>query len=221
VDPREAPPERWQLGPVIAVPTASLGPLAEQCSGPDAELTMPPLRAALAAVTQQGWVVEATPLTPTRATLHYGQCLGSGGLVAADPGRAGYWVARTVATTELGTVQVPAAPDTAGFAPACALVARLRRPWRPVLAVVDGPVGPAVQAVLDAAERLGVGVPLEAWDPAGPVLTPDAHLDRLRGLTVAERPEPASVATDSEQLGRMIDVAGPVVAWGGVAEPSP
>jgi hypothetical protein len=180
---------------------------------------MPPLRAALAAVTQQGWATETEPLAPTRATLHYARCFGSGGLVAADPGVAGYWVARTVATTELGTVQVPAVRDADGFAPACVLVSRLRHAWRAALAAVDWPLRPAVRAVLETADRLGVSVPLEAWHgDGGPALSPGAHLERLRQLALAERPVPASLATDGGQLGRMIDAAGPIVAWGGLPE---
>jgi hypothetical protein len=84
-----------------------------------------------------------------------------------------------------------------------------------VLAVVDGPPSPAVQAVLEAADQLGVSVPLEAWDPSGPALAPADHVDRLRRLAVADRPEPVSVAADPTQLSRMVDAAGPVVAWGG------
>ncbi|HEX6476505.1 MAG TPA: hypothetical protein VF005_04465, partial [Acidimicrobiales bacterium] len=102
-----------------------------------------------------------------------------------------------------------------GFAPACALAARLRRPSRSVLAVVDGPPSRAVQAVLDAADRLGVSIPVEVWDPSGPALAPADHLDRLRRLAVADRPEPVSLATDPTQLSRMVDAAGPLVAWGG------
>jgi hypothetical protein len=215
VDAAEAPDERWQLAPFLVAPPASLGPLSEHWSRPDVELTMPPLREALATVTQQGWVSDDALLAPTRVTLHYGQCFGTGGLVTADPGVSGYWVARTLPTTELGAVQVPAEPDASGFAPSCALAARLRRPSRSVLAVVDGPPSPAVQAVLEAADRLGVGVPLEAWDPSGPALAPADHLHRLRRLAVADRPEPVSLATDPTQLSRMVDAAGPVVAWGG------
>jgi hypothetical protein len=220
VDLLEAPSERWRVAPVLDVEPGSLATLAEQCRRPDAELTMPPLRAALAAVTQEGWANEASPLAPTRATLHYGQCFARGGLVAADPGPAGYWVARTVATTELGAVQVPAKREALGFAPACVLVARLRNRWRPAVAVVDGPPGRAVHAVLEAADRLGVSVPVELWDSSGEALGPASHLERLRRLTVAEHPPPVSVLTDPTQLDRMIDAAGPVVAWGGIGSPS-
>jgi hypothetical protein len=220
LDPDEAPAVRWQLAPSVVARPRSLGPLAERWWRPRLDLAVPPLRAGLAAVTQQGWSAEVVPLAPTRVTLNYGRSFGPEGLVAADPGVAGYWVARTFATTEPGAVHVPAQADAVGFAPACALVARLRCPSRAVLAVVDGPVAAPVHAVLEAADHLGVAVPLEAWDPSGPALAPADHLDRLRRLVVAERPQPVSLATDPAQLSRMVDVAGPVVAWGGSLEGS-
>ena len=55
-----------------------------------------------------GLGVHGTPLAPSLVTRHYSQVCGAGGIVAADPGIAGYWVARTFATTELGGAQVPA-----------------------------------------------------------------------------------------------------------------
>jgi thiamine pyrophosphate-dependent acetolactate synthase large subunit-like protein len=220
LDSDESPADRWQLAPSITAHPGTLAPLAERWWRPRLDLAVPPLRAGLAAVTQEGWSAEVVPVAPTRVTRHYGQSVGDGGLVAADPGVGGYWVARTFATTEPGAVHVPAQAQAIGFAPACALVARLRRPSRAVLAVVDGPVAVPVHAVLEAADHLGVSIPLEVWDPSGPALGPAEHLDRLRRLAVAERPEPASLATDPAQLSRMVDAAGPVVAWGGLVERS-
>jgi len=215
IDPAEAPPERWVLAPVLDVAPGQLSPLAERWSRPRVELEVPPLRAGLSRVTQEGWASAGAPMAPSRVTLGYSRCFGAGGLVAADPGTAGYWVARTFGTTEPGSVVVPAESDADGFAAACALVARLRRPSRAVLAVVDGPISGATGAVLDAAASLGVGVPLECWDPSGPRLGPEDHVDRLRRLALADHPAPVAVATDAGQLGRMIAVAGPVVAWPG------
>ena len=215
VDEDEAPPSHWQLAPVLTVDPRALLALSEQWRRPAADLEVPPLRAGLAAVTQEGWASPAVPMPPTRATLHYGQLFGAGGIVAADPGLAGYWVARTFSTTSLGSAQVPARRG-AGFSAACATVARLRRPTRPVLAVVDAVTAP-VAAVLEAAASLGVAVPVEVWDPDGPALDGDAHLARLRRLAVAERPAPVALRTDPDQLARMIDVAGPVIAWGGLS----
>jgi acetolactate synthase-1/2/3 large subunit len=215
VDPDEAPDAAWQIAPVLAVPPALLSPLAEGWRRPRASLDVPPLRAGLAEVTQEGWASAAVPLQPSRVTLHYGEVFGSGGLVAADPGVAGYWVARTFSTTELGTVQVPGRA-TPGFAAASALVARLRQPSRPVLAAVDR-VDDATAAVLHAAAALGVPVPVEVWSPDGPSLGADDHLERLRHLALAPAPRPALLATDARQLDRMVGVAGPVIAWGGLA----
>ena len=74
-------------------------------------MTMPPLRTRLAEVTQRGWSVGASPLPPSRVTMHYAECVASGALVAADAGNAGFWVARTLGTTRLGAVIVPSTPS--------------------------------------------------------------------------------------------------------------
>jgi hypothetical protein len=120
-------------------------------------------------------------------------------------------VARTFATTDLGGVVVPAEPDCAGFAAACCIVARLADRGRPVLAAVDDPP----VAVLEAAASLGVAVPVEVWSPAGEVVDAEAHARRLRAAVAADETTVVTLATDEAQLGRMVEVAGPVVAWGG------
>jgi thiamine pyrophosphate-dependent acetolactate synthase large subunit-like protein len=222
VDPEEAPAPLWAgLAPVAEVAPGALDPLAERWGRPLADIPRPPRRAELARVTQEGGNAASTPLAPSLVTRHYAQALGAGGLVAADPGVAGYWVARTFATTDLGGVQVPAAAGAAGFAVACAMAARLRSPFRPVLAVVDGPgpreAGGPVEAAREAAARLGVAVPLAVWDGDGPRLTAEDHVARLRVAVVAEAPEPIVLATDPTQLDRMVAAAGEVVAWGGLA----
>ena len=112
VDPAEAGGDAWRLAPAVEVPPGALDPLSERWSRPAAPIAVPPLRSALATVTQQGWASTASPLAPTLVTRHYGQVFGAGGLVAADPGVAGYWVARTFATTTLGGVWCP--PTQAG-----------------------------------------------------------------------------------------------------------
>jgi hypothetical protein len=214
LDPAEAPPELLGGSRLLGVPPAALDPLAERWSRPFLDIAIPPLRAGLAAVTQEGWAATGGPLQPTRVTRHYGVASAGGGLVAADPGVAGYWVARTFATTELGGVQVPADADAAGFAVACGVVARLRDRERPVLAVVDGPVDPMVERVLEAGRSLGVDVPVEVWQSDGESLDPDAHLTRLRDL-VAAGSGTVTLSTDPGQLDRMVDVAGPITAWNG------
>ena len=188
LDRAESPEERWRLAPALTIPPAGLAPLAERC-GTDRRrpMTMPPLRARLAEVTQRGWGVRATPLPPSSATMHYAECVAAGALVAADAGNAGYWVARTLGTTRLGAVIVPATPSP-GFAAACAAVSLLRRPSRPALAVIDRAEAEATAVIVDAAAALGVRVPVEAWDPDGDRLDADAHRDRLRQLVLGGLP---------------------------------
>jgi hypothetical protein len=217
VDADEAPPERWRLAPVMTLPPAALGPAAGGWSRPWRAIPTPPLRSRLAAVTQDGWKVSVAPLAPSRVTLHYSDALGTGGMVAADPGLAGFWVARTFTTTVAGSVHVPPSETAPGFAVACATVARLRHPPRPALAVVDS-IDDATAAVLAAASSLGAAVPVEVWDPAGAAIDADGHREQLARLLVEDRPEPVSVTVEpGAQLARIVDAAGEVVAWGGRA----
>ncbi len=216
LDQAESPEERWRLAPALTVHPAGLAPLAEAC-GPSRRtpMTMPPLRARLAEVTQRGWSVEASPLPPSRATKHYAECVAAGALVAADAGNAGFWVARTLGTTRLGAVIVPSTPSP-GFAAACVAVSLLRRPNRPALAVIDLAEAEASTVIMDAAAALGVRVPVEAWDPEGDRLDAVAHRDRLRqlvigGLSAGDRL--CSLTTDPYQMSEMIEAAGPIVAW--------
>jgi hypothetical protein len=217
VDEREAPRRLWAGGaPVREVAPRALGPLAERWPvAPGDFPEMPPLRERLAAVTQAGWAAAGTPLKPSRVTRHYAQVLGQSGLVAADPGTAGYWVARTFATTRLGSVLVPAAPME-GWAAACVLVVRLADPLRPALAVVDGGAGERGTAVLAEASRLGVGIGMEAWDEDQEPSGAEHHLARLGALVSGDSGAyQSTLATDPSQLAEMVDAAGAVRAWTG------
>jgi hypothetical protein len=216
LDRAESPEERWRLAPALTVPPAGLAPLAERC-GPSRRrpLAMPPLRARLAAVTQRGWSVEASPLPPSRATMHYAECVAAGALVAADAGNGGFWVARTLGTTRLGSVIVPSR-SSPGYAAACVAVSLLRRPHRPALAVIDLADAEATAVVVEAAAALDIHVPVEAWDPNGDRLDADAHRNRLRRLVIERVPAGSSLctlATDPHQLSEMTEAAGPIVAW--------
>jgi Thiamine pyrophosphate enzyme, central domain len=216
LDRVESPDDRWRLAPALMVPPAGLAPLAERC-GRDrrAPMTTPPLRARLAEVTQRGWVDGGSPLPPSRVTLHYGEQVAGGALVAADAGVSGFWVARTLGTTRLGAVLVPAT-SSPGFAAACVAVARLRHPGRPALAVVDLAQAEATALVAETAARLGIRIPVEAWGAEGDPLDAEAHRDRLRRLLFDGLPATATVCTlgtHPGQLSEMIDAAGPIVAW--------
>lgn len=122
VDDREAPGEYWHGRPHVVVEPEDLDILAEVVPPRRHHLVeMPPLRTRLAAATQAGWASTVAPLAPSQATLAYGRRLAGGGLLAADAGPAGFWVARTFATTELGGVAVPA-EMMPGWAAACVAV---------------------------------------------------------------------------------------------------
>jgi hypothetical protein len=214
----EAPPG-WRTsvaGTVVDVSPGMLAPLAAEWRRPGRDIPFPPLRTGVGQVTQDGWTVESAPLMPSRATRHYSEVLGPDGFLAADAGLAGYWVARTYPTTALGSVVVPSIARD-GLAVACAVQARLRSPERRVLAVSDGPLSDLSRAVLAYGESQGVSVPVEVWEVDGDVLTSEAHAARLGRLVAdPERGEVASLATHSGQLDRMIEVAGPITAWGGL-----
>jgi thiamine pyrophosphate-dependent acetolactate synthase large subunit-like protein len=200
----------WRLAPTVDVLPSSLAALAERVIPRDREIAVPPLRSELAAVTQAGWERTNAPLPPTKVTQHYSQLLGDGGLVAADPGAAGYWVARTFATQQLGGAQVPARRKLRGFAVACCTVARLADHDRAVLAVVDE-IDDLTALALETAQRLGVTVPVEVWTDDGDALDAAGHLQRLHDL-VRDGGQ-AAIATDASQLDEMLTVAGPIIAW--------
>jgi thiamine pyrophosphate-dependent acetolactate synthase large subunit-like protein len=212
LDPDETPPFE---APVAVVPTASLGSLAEHWSRPCLDLVVPPLRTRLAEITQRGWLVHRAPLAPSRVTSNYADCFGAGGMVAADAGIPGFWVARTFPTTVVGSAVVPGRAMP-GFAIACALVARLAAPRRPVLAVLDDTISEPAALVLGAAASLGVPVPVEIWTGGGSPLDAGAHLERLQRMGWSDRPEPVTVATDPSWLAEVLGVAGEIVAWGGL-----
>ena len=161
VDPDEAPPALWHdLAPVVEVPPGALDPAAGPAGGrPPRSRCRPCGRSWPASPRRAGrrrrprW-----PRRSSRATT--ARSLGDGGLVAADPG-----VRRLLGGAHVRHHRPGGRPrpghdaGTSGFAAACAVVARLRAPNRPVLAVVDGS-GPGAgddmtAAVLRAAVRLG------------------------------------------------------------------
>jgi acetolactate synthase-1/2/3 large subunit len=209
LDEREALGD-WRLAPSVDVEPPFLAEVAAHIASREREILVPPLRADLAAVTQAGWERTGAPLPPTKVTQHYSQVLGNGGLVAADPGMAGYWVARTFATQQLGGAQVTADPQAQGFAVACCTVARQADPGRAVLAVVDH-IDDATALALETADRLGVSVPVEVWSDDGDALGAEAHRARLQALV--HDGGQATIATDPTQLDEMLAVAGPIVAW--------
>jgi hypothetical protein len=215
IDPDESAPEHFALAPVVAVTpprlSAALG----------AELAIPPdgiapnqLYDRLAAVARPGYVADKLPLHPARAVADLGAALPAEGVVAAARGLAGLWVARTFPTTEPESVVVPAT-DAPGVAAGIALAAALRA--RPAVAVVSAPIDDATATITAFAESLGLDLVVSVWDPSATLAGVDAHGAALAAAFSAPGVTEVRAPVDTHDTQLLIDAAGPVVAWGGLA----
>jgi hypothetical protein len=158
---------------------------------------------------------DAVPLTGARAALHLAGALPDRGIAVADPGPAGFWVARAFPTSHPGSVCVPATVEP-GFAAAAALVCRLDD--RPCLAVTDaeGAASDATAAVVDLARSMRASLALQVWDVAAPseVTDPAAHVDLLARHLAGTGVQIDPVPVDLSLPDGMVERGGPVVAWG-------
>jgi len=213
IDPAESSLERFALAPVVEVPARELGRLAQHARAATGDIRPNDLYARLSKVAQPGYVDARVPLHPARAVADVRSALPSGGVVTADPGVAGVWVARTFPTTEPGTVVVPAMAKR-GIAAALALIAALR--GLPAIAVTIEPLDPTTLAALKLATELGAALVVDVWGASGPVRRADDHVAQLQqavgepGVTIVDLPVDLSLTR------KLVDAAGPVVAWGGL-----
>ncbi|HYF44668.1 MAG TPA: hypothetical protein VD926_00565, partial [Acidimicrobiales bacterium] len=184
---------------------------AEGWPEPAGDPPRPPIYTELSAVVGPAYASDSTPIHPARATRDLGELRPPGGIVVADPGPAGFWVARAFPTTEPGSVLVPAtlAPGTAA---AAALLGGLEG-GRPALGVTTLPLDPMTEQVLDLARRLDVGLTLEAWSDEGGALTPADRLGNTAGALRDGGVSVVPVPVALERTADLVEVAGPVVAW--------
>ena len=162
IDPDESPPDRYELGArVVPIAPADLEPFAGHVARSSYPIERPPLFERLAAVAQPGYVDERFPRHPARAVMDIKQKMPPGGIVTAEPGPAGLWIARTFPTDAPGTVVVPAVTRP-GIGTALALAAG--RAGRPATAVTVAPVDDMTRALIELATTLGSPVTLEVWD---------------------------------------------------------
>jgi hypothetical protein len=210
LDPREWPVARWAGAQVLEVEPAQLDVLAARWPASDRVPERPPLYGALAAALAPLYASDAVPLSPARAVTDLALARPAGGLVAADAGPAGLWLARTFTTTEPGSVVVPALPAP-GFALAAALAAVLE--GRPALAVTTDPVDAATAELLALATHWQAPVVLEVWGADAALPTADDHLARLGEALAAPGPTAVPVPVDLAQTRSLVEVAGEVVAW--------
>ncbi|HKA93424.1 MAG TPA: thiamine pyrophosphate-binding protein, partial [Acidimicrobiia bacterium] len=213
IDPAESPPERFGLAPVVEVPARELGRLAREIRPAPGEIRSNDLYARLSKVAQPGYVDGHVPLHPARAVADVRAVLPAGGVVTAEPGMAGLWVARTFPTTDPGTVVVPATARR-GVAAALALTAALH--GVPAIAVTTDPIDPTTLGVLKLATELGAAFVVDVWGAGGPVRRVEDHVAQLQaavaepGVTIVDLP------VDRSLTRKLVSAAGPVVAWGGL-----
>jgi hypothetical protein len=215
LDPDESPVEALGSWVVQDVPPGQLAALLHRWPVSRTPPERPPLYDTLAAVVTPMYESDQVPLTAPRAALHLSGALPDGGIVVADPGRAGFWIARTFPTSFPGSVCVPATGE-AGFAAAAALVCRIEE--RPCLAVSDQVGGTdglddTSAAVLELAESLELGVALQLWGPDGSLASSTAHVE----LLAAELDSPVvridEVPVRVDDTAELRRVAGALRAW--------
>ncbi len=216
-DPDESPPARLALAPRVDLEPAELGVAAGRIVN-----TGPPLPnelyRRLAAVAQPGYGDDKVPLHPARAVADVAAAVPAGGLVTAEPGLAGLWVARTFATPALTPgakrrVVVPARRDPGV---AVRLAAAEAAAGRPAVAVVSEPLDEATAEAIERALDQPAPLVIEVWSEQASLARADAHAAQLAGALDAGSPEMLAVPVCVDDTAQLLEAAGPVVAWGGL-----
>ncbi len=209
LDPAEAPPERWGRRPTLEVAPEHLVTLTMRWSGDAAIPPPPPLYRALAAALAPSYAATQSPLPAPRAAADLADVLPADGLVAAQPGTVGLWVARCLPTRVPGSVLVPA-QDVPGAAMALGAAAVLAH-GRPAVVVTEEPTT-IDEALADLAAATGTLV-WEQWTPDGGAREDPANhrAGIVEALAAGGGRRSVCVQTDATSI--LTDVAGPVVAW--------
>jgi hypothetical protein len=221
VDDDESPRDRFALTRVVDVAPEALMRAAGRVRAEGA----PPrndLYARLAAVAQPGFVENRVPLHPARAVADLGAALPRGGLVTADPGIAGLWVARTFPTPALspGEPRRVVVPNRRQPGAAAALALEAARAGRAAIAVTTAPLDDATTTALGDAEREHVPLVVAAWGDLAAqsaIRVVDDHRRLLSDALAASGPSVIDVPVSLSDTQLLIDAAGDVVAWGGLA----
>ncbi len=214
LDPAELVGDGWRGRQLLEVEPWQLAALAWRWPTRPAPVDRPRLYTELAAAIGPLYPSEAVPLTPARAAADLAAVRPPGGLVVADPGAAGLWIARAFPTTEPGSVVVPSLP-VKGFAVAAAIAAAMA--GRPAIAVVTDPPDPATLALVEKSVRWRVPLTLAVWGADVTLSSADAHRAALSAALATPEPSLVEVPVDFAQTRVLVEVAGPVVAWGGGA----
>jgi hypothetical protein len=216
VDPDELPRKHWALAPrILELAPEALAALADTWTRPRAVIRPNDFLSRMSAAVQPLFAETKVPLSPARAVADYRAVLDGRDLLAADPGPAGLWVARTFPTTVLGSISV-ATRFTPGIAAQSALAAA--KLGRRAIAVTRGPLDEATGRLLAEARRLGLRLVLDVWseDPiagARDVQELAQHEAFLRAGLAAQAVTLLRTPVDLRDTQKLIAVAGPVVAW--------
>ncbi|MCC5952629.1 MAG: hypothetical protein JJU45_11095 [Acidimicrobiia bacterium] len=222
LDPAELPGVsvgEWSGPALLEVAPAHLAVLAARWPAePPPVPPKPALFTRLADTLAAGYRSDTVPLHPARAVADLAAVAGAETPVVADPGPAGLWVARAYPTPVGASVVVPATVAP-GFAVAAAMVAGLDR--RPVLAVTAGPFDAATAALVDRARSWRSDVVLVRWNDGGTdgssSSSPGAYAELLGQALDEPGVSVVDVPVDLARTDDLVDVAGPVAAWGAAA----
>jgi hypothetical protein len=204
----DAVPAAWrsvdpsELSAAAAQVTASFG-------GPPTPPPVPALFKVLWDVAQPLYALEGAPLNPARAASDIATALGAEGVVCAEPGPAGWWIGRTVPTTRLGSVAIPAY-GSPGVAVARALLTS--QAGSPALAVVDS-LNEEALALIELGRTLEFPFVVEVWGDAGVPLDAAAHRDRIVTALASDEVTVLELPIDYSATEQLIAAAGPLVAW--------
>jgi thiamine pyrophosphate-dependent acetolactate synthase large subunit-like protein len=222
IDVDESPRERFALAPVIEIAPGDLAASAGTIVSTGKPLHNQ-LYSRLAAVAQPGYVDDKVPLHPARAVADLGAMLPAGGLVAADPGVAGLWVARTFPTPALapGEPRRVVVPATREAGIAASLAGAAASIGRRAIAVTTAPVDEATRRAIDEGSDRGIAFVVVVWGELGNVRAAGDHRALLaRALDDAQAsraPVVVDVPVALDDTALLVDAAGEVVAWGGLA----
>ena len=216
LDPDESPLARLAPAPLLALDPGSLADSAGRVvrTGPPVPNELYPR---LAAVAQPGYVDDKVPLHPARAVADVGAVVPPGGLVTAEPGLAGLWVARVFPTPALAPdaprrVVVPARREP-GVAVRLAVAAAIT--GRPAVAITAAPLDAATEAAVAAVPDERIPLVVEVWTDGGSLPDAATHAAQLRTALASGAPRVLEVPVCLEDTDALLDAAGPLVAWSG------
>jgi hypothetical protein len=218
LDAGESPRERFALAPVVEVAPAELGALAGRVRATGDPLPNE-LYVRLAAVAQPGYTDAKVPLHPARAVADLGAVLPDGGFVTAEPGPAALWVARVFPTPALvpGRPRRVHVPSRRVRGAAARLARDAARAGRASVLVTAAPLDDASAAVVaDSGDGTG-SLTVVQWGADGDLASVDAHRERLADAIAAAGVTDLNVPVALEDTALLLEAAGKVVAWGGLA----